>query len=102
DPELTAWAARGEHRVLCGHRVFTVVVPANGPERHAPLLVIHGFPTSSFDFAGIADRLAEGRRVVLLDLVGYGLSAKPDLRYTLDLQADVVAALTAELGLGRL
>ena len=62
---------------------------------------LHGFPTSSLDFAGVADGLAAHRRVVLVDLLGYGLSAKPDTSYTMAGQADVVVALAAKLGLGR-
>ena len=65
-------------------------------------MVIHGFPTSSFDFHLMVDQLARDRRVVLFDLVGYGLSAKPDLAYTVDLQADVAVALTERLGLERI
>ena len=44
----------------------------------------------------------EHRRIIALDLPGYGLSAKPDQRYTMAGQADVVVALTTELGLDRL
>ena len=50
----------------------------------------------------MVDGLAAHRRVLLLDLVGYGLSAKPDLAYTVALQADVAVALTDRLGLDRL
>ena len=72
------------------------------PERHVPLLVLHGFPTSSFDYAAVLDRLRAGRRVVLFDMVGYGLSAKPDRAYSIALQADVAAAYVAALGIDRL
>ncbi|MGO9028349.1 MAG: alpha/beta fold hydrolase [Acidimicrobiales bacterium] len=97
-----AWERRGGRIPLAGHEVFVVDLdPVGEPERE-PLLVIHGFPTSSFDFHLVADRLADHRRVVLVDLVGFGLSAKPDLAYTVDLQADVVVALTERLGVERL
>ena len=36
------------------------------------------------------------------DMLGYGLSAKPDRSYTMALQADVAAAYVAELGVDRL
>jgi pimeloyl-ACP methyl ester carboxylesterase len=99
---VAAWAARGEIRRLAGLDIFTVDIPPAGPESAEPLLVLHGFPTSSFDFRHVVDDLARRRRVVLLDLAGYGLSAKPDRPYTMELQADVVAAFTAGLGLDRL
>jgi pimeloyl-ACP methyl ester carboxylesterase len=98
----TGWEAIGQHRQLLGERVFTVDVPAIGPEEHDPLLVLHGFPTSSFDYAAVLDGLRAGRRVLLVDLLGYGLSAKPDRGYTMALQADVAAAFVAELGIDRL
>ena len=97
-----SWESIGSQRELCGARIFTVDVPAIGPERHPPLLVLHGFPTSSFDYAGVLDGLRAGRRVLLLDMLGYGLSAKPDRPYTMALQADIAAAYVAALGVERL
>jgi pimeloyl-ACP methyl ester carboxylesterase len=96
------WEALGQPRQLCGERVFTVDVPSSGPERHPPLLVLHGFPTSSFDYAAVLDGLRAGRRVLLFDMLGYGLSAKPDRSYTMALQADIAAAFVASLGVDRL
>ena len=98
----TGWEAIGTRRELCGHGVFTIDAPAIGPEVHAPLLVLHGFPTSSFDYAAVLDGLRAGRRVLLFDMLGYGLSDKPDQAYTMALQADVAAAFVAALGLDRL
>lgn len=98
----SGWEAIGSHRLLCGERIFTVDAPAIGPERHPPLLVLHGFPTSSFDYAAVLDDLRAGRRVLLLDLLGFGLSAKPDRAYSMALQADLAAAYVAELGVDRL
>jgi pimeloyl-ACP methyl ester carboxylesterase len=88
----SAWEALGTHRQLGGARIFTMDVPSIGPERFDPLLVLHGFPTSSFDYAAVVDGLRAGRRVLLLDMLGYGLSAKPDRPYTMALQADLAAA----------
>jgi pimeloyl-ACP methyl ester carboxylesterase len=99
---VDAWRARGRDRVLGGHRIFTVDVPARGTPSAPPLLVLHGFPTSSFDFHTVVDELARDRRVVLFDYLGFGLSAKPDHPYRLVDQADLAAALVAELGIGRL
>jgi pimeloyl-ACP methyl ester carboxylesterase len=91
----SGWEAIGRHRDLCGHRVFTIDAPPIGAEVHEPLLVLHGFPTSSFDYAAVLDPLRQGRRVILIDGLGYGLSSKPDLHYTVALQADLVAAFVA-------
>jgi pimeloyl-ACP methyl ester carboxylesterase len=101
-PEIGEWESRGQHLQLAGQDVFVADLAAADRGESDPLLVIHGYPTSSFDFAVVAPRLALKRRVILLDLPGYGLSAKPDSRYTMAGQADVVVALTAALGLNRL
>jgi len=62
--------------------------------------VLHGFPSSSFDYRHVLDDLRRTRRVLLLDLLGYGLSDKPDQRYTLAEQADIVVAFTDAVGVG--
>ena len=41
------------------------------------LLLIHGWPTSSFDWSGAADQLSARFRVCALDFPGYGFSDKP-------------------------
>ncbi len=98
----SGWEGIGRHRELAGHDVFTIDAPSIGPESHPPLLILHGFPTSSFDYTAVLDGLRAGRRVLLLDMVGYGLSSKPDRGYTMALQADVAAAYVAALGVDRL
>jgi len=97
-----SWRDRGTFRSLAGHRIFTVDIPATGPERQAPVLVLHGFPTSSFDFHRVVDRLAGHRRVLLFDMLGYGLSDKPDRTYDMAVQADVATAFVSALGVDRL
>ena len=92
------WEASGTHRTLCGERVFTIDAPSIGAVRHEPLLILHGFPSSSFDYAAVLDGLRAGRRVLLFDMVGYGLSAKPDRAYSIALQADVASAFVAAVG----
>src|SRR5262245_24547335 len=97
---VAAWAARAVRVPVGGEQVAVVDIPAAGPGDGPPLLVIHGFPTSSIDFAPVVDQLAAGRRVVLVDLPGYGLSDKPDRAYSLFGQADAVEAVARTLGLG--
>jgi pimeloyl-ACP methyl ester carboxylesterase len=96
------WEERGRRRQLAGHEIFALEVPARSGVSLEPLLVLHGFPSSSFDFHLVLDSLAEHRRVLLIDMVGYGLSSKPDRAYTMDLQADVVMAYAHDLGIDRL
>ena len=62
------WEAVGQHRELRGHRVFTIDAPSIGPEVHEPLLILHGFPTSSFDYAAVLDALRRGRRLLSMPM----------------------------------
>jgi pimeloyl-ACP methyl ester carboxylesterase len=95
------WESRGSYRMFHGHETFTMDVPPSGAEDHEPLLILHGFPTCSFDFRDVLGTLAANRRVLLLDMIGYGLSAKPDTRHTMNMQADVVQAFLADRGVSR-
>jgi L-proline amide hydrolase len=68
-----------------------------------PLLCLHGGPGSTHNYFAPLERLAEGgRAVVLYDQVGCGRSEKrPEAEWSLDLFADEVDALRAELALER-
>jgi pimeloyl-ACP methyl ester carboxylesterase len=101
-PLARAWERRGGYRTLAGFETFTVDVPPAGAETLEPLLVVHGFPTSSIDFVAVVDVLAAHRRVLLFDMIGYGLSAKPDRHYTVALQADVAQDFVRDAGVSRL
>lgn len=95
----TGWEARGGRIDLDGTQVFTIDIPSAANEKFEPLLILHGFPTSSFDFHLVADQLASDRRVLILDMLGYGLSDKPDRSYRIEDQADIVQGfVTRALG----
>ena len=97
---IASWQGSGDLVRVGGDEVFVVDVPADQPGDAPPLLVLHGFPTSSIDFVEVVPKLRAGRRVVLLDLPGYGQSAKPDRAYSLFAAADVVEGLLDGLGIG--
>jgi pimeloyl-ACP methyl ester carboxylesterase len=101
-PLVAAWERRGTYRTLEGLKTFTIDVAPTGAEELEPLVVIHGFPSSSFDYHHVVDALARHRRVLLFDMIGYGLSAKPDQANTIDLQADVAQAVVSEAGVSKL
>ena len=67
-----------------------------------PVLLLHGWPTSSFLWRGVIPALAEGNRVIAPDLPGFGESAKPlDRRYDFELYEAVLDGLLTELGIDR-
>lgn len=57
-------------------------------------LLLHGFPTSAYDWRRVVEQLASGFHCVAPDLPGFGLSDKPRAySYSLFQQADVIEAL---------
>jgi pimeloyl-ACP methyl ester carboxylesterase len=101
DAMIADWEAQGERVPLGpdGGDVWVARVPAAEPSGAPPVLVLHGFPTCSFDSRPVLEPLRAGRDVVLFDFVGFGLSAKPDRRYGLRMHADVAEAVAEHLGL---
>jgi pimeloyl-ACP methyl ester carboxylesterase len=101
-PELQEWEARGRRITVDGRQVFVIDEPPTAGESGDPVLVLHGFPTSSYDWKAVVDPLrAAGRRVVLFDYLGFGLSDKPDVRYSVRGYADTTEAVAAATGLER-
>ncbi|MFV3405471.1 MULTISPECIES: alpha/beta fold hydrolase [Pseudomonas] len=65
-----------------------------------PLLLLHGFPTASWDWHYLWGPLTQRFRVVACDMLGFGDSAKPaDHDYSLLEQADLQQALLAHLNI---
>ena len=65
-----------------------------------PLLLLHGFPTASWDWHYLWVPLTQRFRVVACDMLGFGDSAKPlDHDYSLMEQADLQQALLAHLNI---
>jgi pimeloyl-ACP methyl ester carboxylesterase len=95
------WRARGESIRVGEHDVFAIDVPATGPVSGDPILVLHGFPTSSYDWVHVLPILRSQRRVVLFDFIGFGLSSKPDERYSVRGYADTAEAVAKAFGLRR-
>lgn len=73
--------------------------PADGPV----LLLLHGFPTASHQFARLMDALGDGPyRLIAPDYPGSGRTEAPaGFTYTFDRLADVVEGFTEALGLER-
>ena len=68
------------------------------------LLLLHGFPASSFMFRELIDRLSDIFHVVAPDYPGFGYSDAPPrdtFSYTFDNLADVIEAFTEKVGLER-
>lgn len=70
-----------------------------GGEQGDYLLLIHGFPTSSWDWWKIWPELTKRYRVIAPDMLGFGYSDKPNgFNYTIHHQARMHEALLKHLG----
>ncbi len=66
------------------------------------VLLLHGFPASSFMFRDLIERLADKYHVIAPDYPGFGYSDAPsskEFAYTFDHLADIVDKFTIQLGL---
>lgn len=97
-----AWREAGRAHVHRGHPTFYAEA-ARDPGAGTALLLIHGFPTSSWDWHKLWPALAQRfPRVVAPDMMGFGFTAKPaDYDYSILDQADLHEALLAHLGVAR-
>lgn len=71
---------------VLGHQMFTLTEGA-GAET---LILVHGFPSSSFDYRRTITTLASaGNTVIVFDHLGFGFSDKPEnMTYSLVEQAE--------------
>ncbi|MDT7813023.1 MAG: hypothetical protein QOJ42_2939 [Acidobacteriaceae bacterium] len=75
-----------------------------GQRGNPPILLLHGFPASSFQFRDLIIRLADRYHVFAPDLPGFGFTAVPperDYDYTFDSLAKTMEAFTDAVGLKR-
>src|SRR5690242_14015522 len=82
----------------------TVFYREAGPVDAQVVLLMHGFPTSSFQYRELIPRLADRYRVIAPDLPGFGFTDVPadrNYKYTFDALANTILAFTDALHLKR-
>ncbi len=90
---IEEWWSNGERLTLSvngSERIVFVRRMGAGPV----MTLLHGFPSSSYDWAKVAPALAARHGLLLIDFLGFGASEKPtDHEYSLQEQTDLVEAL---------
>lgn len=84
-----------------GHQAFLIELGDRKASPDATVVLLHGFPESSYSFAGAFPLLGERfDRVICFDFIGFGFSDKPKrgFAYSLVEQADVALRLIREAG----
>nr|WP_059391194.1 alpha/beta hydrolase [Pseudomonas toyotomiensis] len=93
---LDEWRAQSQALHFRGH---TIRYWTAGDTQAQPLLLIHGFPSASWDWHRLWAPLAGRYRLIACDMLGFGYSAKPrGHAYSLLEQADLQQALLAHIG----
>ncbi|GAA3222302.1 alpha/beta fold hydrolase [Nonomuraea helvata] len=94
-------AVHHRYSTVQGQRLF---YREAGPADAPAIVLLHGFPTSSFMFRNLIPALADRYHVIAPDHLGFGLSAAPpadEFDYTFDALADLTAGLLQQLGVTR-
>jgi pimeloyl-ACP methyl ester carboxylesterase len=84
-----------------GHSIF---YREAGDPGNPVLLLLHGFPASSFMFRDLIPLLADRFHLIAPDYPGFGHSAAPsnvDFRYTFEHLTDIIEKFTDHIGLDR-
>jgi pimeloyl-ACP methyl ester carboxylesterase len=95
-PTLAQWWEQGTlvPIIVAGIPVHVFVWDSHDGQQSDTVTLLHGWPTSSWDWSCIARDLAESRRVIAPDFLGLGRSCKGDsVPYDLRSQADMILAL---------
>ncbi|EMP39439.1 Mesoderm-specific transcript like protein [Chelonia mydas] len=99
-PALHSWRASGRYFTYKTQNIF--YRDSSGALGSSDIVVLlHGFPTSSYDWYKIWEGLTQRfHRVIALDFVGFGFSDKPrPHHYSIFEQASIVEGLLGHLGL---
>lgn len=91
------WKAKGKLIKVKQHNLFVV---GAGAKELPCLVILHGYPSCSYDFKEVMPILSKYFRVIVHDHLGFGFSDKPlDYSYSLMEQADYALALWEQLGI---
>lgn len=98
--KLERWRRKARFVDIAGRRIACWTSGEEEDERPC-LLLLHGFPTSSWDWSAMWAGLEARFRLVALDMLGFGLSEKPrGIAYSILDQADLQEAMLERLGVG--
>ena len=97
------WKSKGKFIQVNNHRLFVIDSNNGINTSQKSMVILHGYPTSSFDYYKVLPELSKNYRVILHDHLGFGFSDKPkDVNYSLVIQADIALELWCQLGLKKI
>ena len=97
------WKFKGKFIQVNNNRLFVIDTNNGINTSQKSMVILHGYPTSSFDYYKVLPELSKNYRVILHDHLGFGFSDKPkDVNYSLVTQADIALELWRQLGLKKI
>ena len=104
---VNEWKSKGEFITVNDRKLFVIDTSSFfSTEDQVPsktMVILHGYPTSSYDYYKVLPELSKNYRVILHDHLGFGFSDKPkDVYYSLIEQADMALELWRQLGLKKI
>ncbi|WP_296637097.1 alpha/beta hydrolase [Polaribacter sp.] len=94
--EASDWKKKGKFYDFEGKSIFVI----DEGTSNDVLVILHGYPTSSFDYHKVLPELVKKYRVIIHDHLGFGFSDKPlNYSYSLIEQADLALQLWEKLNL---
>ena len=96
---LNEWRQQAEYFDFGGHQIASWRAGDWSDAQRPVLLLIHGFPTASWDWQEQWEPLSRRFRLLALDMLGFGFSAKPrGHQYSIMEQADIWQQRATQLG----
>jgi len=97
------WKSKGKFIQVNNNRLFVIDTNNGINTSQKSMVILHGYPTSSFDYYKVLPELSKNYRLILHDHLGFGFSDKPkDVDYSLVTQADIALELWRQLGLKKI
>lgn len=95
--KLISWKAKEQ---IFDYEGYNLSYHDSKDDKKKVLILLHGYPTSSYDWYPMWSELKKDYRLIAMDMLGFGFSDKPDnIRYTISLQADILEALLKKLNI---
>lgn len=88
------WKESGNLISINNHNIFVCDTEV---EEKETIILIHGFPTSSWDWKDIWALLEKDYRLIAVDMLGFGFSDKPNPhKYSISEQADIIEKIISD------
>lgn len=99
-PDAYGVRATEDRLTLAGHEVFVEEWEPSAVTDPRPVVLVHGLAGSTATWLLVAARIAAalGRRVIAVDLAGFGHTPPPDAGATVDVNTDILRDLAEEIG----